>query len=353
MAESNENEQKELRELICKCFNEEELKTLACDLEVNYEDLPADGRKGKARELVVHLFRKGRGHELKQMLSDSGCYPCEKKQISTDEDENIASNLEKHLQHLQKCYEISKELIPKQNIKREMDFVRQLMGSDDKGRELYHKIQELIEEARSKEGYSKQDEEVINPSVRYYYRLLNRLLREEKLPIEQDEMNYLGKKIEHEICNRYKGNNRARKYKNLADKLLKDIKQSKNEQLIKQILEDIKFYLEIAIERIPQDKSLYRKMAVVCYKIGEEPEEEIFYYCEKGLMDTFEEKLDVTEMEIKAFAIKLLDESKKYSEVRTVLLDACNYLSGTDNRYQELARTILAQGEDNTWDVIE
>jgi formylglycine-generating enzyme required for sulfatase activity len=53
-----------LRELITACFDEEELRTLCFDLEVDYDDLRGEGRAGKARELVVYFERRGRISEL-------------------------------------------------------------------------------------------------------------------------------------------------------------------------------------------------------------------------------------------------------------------------------------------------
>jgi hypothetical protein len=53
-----------LRERIISCFDEEELRTLCFDLEVDYDDLRGEGRAGKARELVVYFERRGRISEL-------------------------------------------------------------------------------------------------------------------------------------------------------------------------------------------------------------------------------------------------------------------------------------------------
>ena len=50
-----------LREqLLARCNTEEELKTLCADLDVNYDDLPAQGREAKAREFVAWLDRHDR-----------------------------------------------------------------------------------------------------------------------------------------------------------------------------------------------------------------------------------------------------------------------------------------------------
>jgi formylglycine-generating enzyme required for sulfatase activity len=53
-----------LRERIISCFDEEELRTLCFDLEVDYDDLRGEGRAGKARELVAYFERRGRISEL-------------------------------------------------------------------------------------------------------------------------------------------------------------------------------------------------------------------------------------------------------------------------------------------------
>ena len=41
---------------LCDRFSEEELRTLCFFLEVDYNSLPADGKAGKARELVLHYL---------------------------------------------------------------------------------------------------------------------------------------------------------------------------------------------------------------------------------------------------------------------------------------------------------
>ncbi len=50
----------QLRELLTACFDEEELHTLSADMGVPYEDLPAQGKTNKARELVQYLERRHR-----------------------------------------------------------------------------------------------------------------------------------------------------------------------------------------------------------------------------------------------------------------------------------------------------
>lgn len=56
-----------LRHLLTTCFDKEELRTLCFDLEVDYDSLPAQGKANKARELVVHLERRGRISDLTRL----------------------------------------------------------------------------------------------------------------------------------------------------------------------------------------------------------------------------------------------------------------------------------------------
>jgi len=53
-----------LHQNIASCFGDEELRLLCFDLGVDYADLPAEGKDGKARELVGHMERRGRTSEL-------------------------------------------------------------------------------------------------------------------------------------------------------------------------------------------------------------------------------------------------------------------------------------------------
>jgi hypothetical protein len=55
---------KELRQLLERHFNEEELRTLCFDLGIDYDALPGTGKAGKARELVAFSDRRGRIEEL-------------------------------------------------------------------------------------------------------------------------------------------------------------------------------------------------------------------------------------------------------------------------------------------------
>lgn len=53
-----------LRQQLVDSFSEEELKTVSFDLGIDYENLPAQGKAGKARELVAQCERTGRIPEL-------------------------------------------------------------------------------------------------------------------------------------------------------------------------------------------------------------------------------------------------------------------------------------------------
>jgi hypothetical protein len=52
------------RELLTERFNENELRTLCFDLNVDYESLPGEAKPDRARELVLYLERQGRFSEL-------------------------------------------------------------------------------------------------------------------------------------------------------------------------------------------------------------------------------------------------------------------------------------------------
>lgn len=56
--------------LLTTGFNEEELKTLAFELGVDYDSLPADGKSGKARELVSYFERRGQLPTLVKAVRD-------------------------------------------------------------------------------------------------------------------------------------------------------------------------------------------------------------------------------------------------------------------------------------------
>jgi len=54
----------ELRRKIVEHFNDEELRTLCFDIGADYESLPAQGKEGKARELIALQQRLGKLAEL-------------------------------------------------------------------------------------------------------------------------------------------------------------------------------------------------------------------------------------------------------------------------------------------------
>jgi hypothetical protein len=58
-----------LRQTLVDSFNLEELRTFCADLSVDYDNLPGEGKAGKARELVVHMQRRGRLDELKTHIN--------------------------------------------------------------------------------------------------------------------------------------------------------------------------------------------------------------------------------------------------------------------------------------------
>jgi len=58
----------ELRQLLARRFSLGELRNLCFDLGVDYDDLPAEGKAEKARELVAYLERRERISELVAIL---------------------------------------------------------------------------------------------------------------------------------------------------------------------------------------------------------------------------------------------------------------------------------------------
>jgi len=56
-----------LHKNISACFGDEDLHSLCFDLGVDYADLPAEGKDGKARELVAYMDRRSRLPELVAM----------------------------------------------------------------------------------------------------------------------------------------------------------------------------------------------------------------------------------------------------------------------------------------------
>jgi formylglycine-generating enzyme required for sulfatase activity len=64
------NISRQLRELIVQGFGREDLRNLCFDLGVGYDDLPAEGRSGKARELVIYMDNRGRTAELLALCAE-------------------------------------------------------------------------------------------------------------------------------------------------------------------------------------------------------------------------------------------------------------------------------------------
>ena len=58
-APTQDTSRAQLRQGLVDCFNEEELRTLCFDLGLDYESLPAQGKDGKAREIVAYFERIG------------------------------------------------------------------------------------------------------------------------------------------------------------------------------------------------------------------------------------------------------------------------------------------------------
>jgi hypothetical protein len=53
-----------LRTLITTHFNDNELRNLCYDIEIDYESLPGEGKSGKARELIAYVQRRGKTSQL-------------------------------------------------------------------------------------------------------------------------------------------------------------------------------------------------------------------------------------------------------------------------------------------------
>jgi hypothetical protein len=60
----SDNPRSNLLQNLDRHFSEEELRTLCFELRVDYENLSAQGKAGKVRELILHLERVGRTDEL-------------------------------------------------------------------------------------------------------------------------------------------------------------------------------------------------------------------------------------------------------------------------------------------------
>lgn len=60
----NSQSTKKLYEILTTYFDDEELRTLCFQLNLDYDDLPAEGKSNKARELIMYLERHGRLSEI-------------------------------------------------------------------------------------------------------------------------------------------------------------------------------------------------------------------------------------------------------------------------------------------------
>ena len=58
----------DIHEALLRRYNMEELRTLCSALDVSFDDLPGEGRSGKAREMIHWLHRNRRLHELEPHL---------------------------------------------------------------------------------------------------------------------------------------------------------------------------------------------------------------------------------------------------------------------------------------------
>lgn len=93
----DEKELPQLVQLLNRHFNEEELKTFTFELGEQYDNLPAQGKEAKARELVAKFFRHGRVTELVEhamktrpkVLWDVGASPTIQRPKSVDWEEIV------------------------------------------------------------------------------------------------------------------------------------------------------------------------------------------------------------------------------------------------------------------------
>ena len=58
----------ELRQVLSDYFDEEEIRTLCFDLNIDYDDLPATGKANKIRELIKYLERRNRIQDLESAV---------------------------------------------------------------------------------------------------------------------------------------------------------------------------------------------------------------------------------------------------------------------------------------------
>ncbi len=84
---------RKLRQVLNTYLNREELRTLCFDLGADYDNLPGEGKAGKARELIAHLEHRGRIPDLirigKQLYPDvpwpARLFLCYKQQANVDQ----------------------------------------------------------------------------------------------------------------------------------------------------------------------------------------------------------------------------------------------------------------------------
>lgn len=81
MAQTPSPLRRRLLDFVTRHFDDEELKTLCFDLGVEYEDLPARSRSGKARELITYLEKRGRLPELLELLAQERPEPFAKADL--------------------------------------------------------------------------------------------------------------------------------------------------------------------------------------------------------------------------------------------------------------------------------
>lgn len=55
-------------EILENAFSEDELKTMCFSMAVDYENLPASSKPGKARELLIHAEKTGRINRLYEII---------------------------------------------------------------------------------------------------------------------------------------------------------------------------------------------------------------------------------------------------------------------------------------------
>ncbi len=86
----------ELRSVIEKYFDEEELRTLCSDLDVDYDSLPGDGKAAKARELASHFMRRGQEYLLAVTVAGLRPNAVEELSLCSASDAPSASLLTSH-----------------------------------------------------------------------------------------------------------------------------------------------------------------------------------------------------------------------------------------------------------------